>query len=468
MKKEDGYPAPRYPSLKRLSDEELEAKIGRIVSRKSTEKGFTDQSKAPRYDIASGNKVLLVSTTDYDERVMDYFVKSIRKLGGVVDVLNLDFSPTAKVEDLALAEATGIQALGENEVVYTRLTDTLNPKKVEELVRMFHYDLVISGTAGPIPRVPFRWSKIEFISEEEYSSSQPEFPFELQLAIDRKVEEQIKECEKVRITDPEGTDVSFTNYDDERPFLLTHQLGAPFHIGYGSDDCEGVIAGTLNHLGTFSHCKAFLKNSQVVKVEGGGRYGDIWREKIEEFKDTKLPDYDLRQLNPASRVPKAKTHVSFPGPGFFWYYESAIGTVPNVFRLSKEGRMEFWANFLHDRKRSGYMHHGFGAPSPAKEACKAHNLPWTHLHIHNMFATYEGTTSRGEKIKVIDKWHLTALDDPDVRRTASRYGDPSVLLSEAWIPAVPGINTAGDYMKDYAANPSEWIRKEAEAHPILS
>lgn len=42
---------------------------------------------------------------------------------------------------------------------------------------------------------------------------------------------------------------------------------------------------------------------------------------------------------------------------------------------------------------------------------------------------------------VIDRGHLTALDDAAVRRIASKYGDPDILLKEDWIPAVSGVNS---------------------------
>ncbi|MDA4120128.1 MAG: hypothetical protein OK436_06030, partial [Thaumarchaeota archaeon] len=96
----------------------------------------------------------------------------------------------------------------------------------------------------------------------------------------------------------------------------------------------------------------------------------------------------------------------------------------------------------------------------------AAGLPWTHVHLHNMFPTYEGRAKDGSLVKVIDKGHLAALDEPEVRALAARWGDPDILLTETWIPAVPGINVKGNY-GDYAANPSNWIRTEAEKHPIL-
>ena len=35
---------------------------------------------------------------------------------------------------------------------------------------------------------------------------------------------------------------------------------------------------------------------------------------------------------------------------------------------------------------------------------------------------------------LVDKGHLTVLDDPEIRRLASKFGDPDQLLSEDWIP----------------------------------
>ena len=49
-----------------------------------------------------------------------------------------------------------------------------------------------------------------------------------------------------------------------------------------------------------------------------------------------------------------------------------------------------------------------------------------------------------------------ALDDPEVRQLAEKYGDPDDLLREDWIPQIPGITCAGSY-EHYARNPGKWI-----------
>lgn len=64
-------------------------------------------------------------------------------------------------------------------------------------------------------------------------------------------------------------------------------------------------------------------------------------------------------------------------------------------------------------------------------------------------------------ITITDKGRMTSLDNPEVRALASRYGDPDVLLQEAWRPRIPGINYAGNY-SDYAADPWSYIWGDIE------
>jgi hypothetical protein len=61
---------------------------------------------------------------------------------------------------------------------------------------------------------------------------------------------------------------------------------------------------------------------------------------------------------------------------------------------------------------------------------------------------------------LIEDGRLKALDAPEVRELAARYGDPDAMLSEDWVPAIPGINMEGDYYKDYANDPTDWTLTE--------
>jgi hypothetical protein len=105
------------------------------------------------------------------------------------------------------------------------------------------------------------------------------------------------------------------------------------------------------------------------------------------------------------------------------------------------------------------MHLGIGQSLDLVWALKR-SLPFYHFHAHLYFATYTCKLKDGREVKLIDKGHLTALDDPEVRQVAAKYGNPDELLREDWIPALPGINAPGDYWKDYAADPETYMKKE--------
>ena len=105
------------------------------------------------------------------------------------------------------------------------------------------------------------------------------------------------------------------------------------------------------------------------------------------------------------------------------------------------------------------MHLGIGQMLDMVWALKR-GLPFYHFHVHLYFPTYICKLKDGREVKIIDKGRLTALDDPRVRQVAAKYGNPDELLREDWIPALPGINTAGDYWKDYAPDPETYMKNE--------
>jgi hypothetical protein len=51
---------------------------------------------------------------------------------------------------------------------------------------------------------------------------------------------------------------------------------------------------------------------------------------------------------------------------------------------------------------------------------------------------------------------MNSLDSPEVRALTSRYGDPQDLLTEDWVPEIPGINAKGRY-EDYAKDPWKYV-----------
>lgn len=105
--------------------------------------------------------------------------------------------------------------------------------------------------------------------------------------------------------------------------------------------------------------------------------------------------------------------------------------------------------------RAGIMHIGFGTVISAdteREDAKGGKFVG-HWHVHLHFPTYAAEDVDGGDVTVIEHGRLKALDDPGVRAVAARYGDPDGMLREDCVPAISGMNTAGDYDEHYAADP---------------
>ena len=91
--------------------------------------------------------------------------------------------------------------------------------------------------------------------------------------------------------------------------------------------------------------------------------------------------------------------------------------------------------------------------------------------MHLNFPTYEAEGGSAEDVKVIENGRLCALDAPEVRAVAAKYGDPDYLLREDWIPTIPGLNIDGDYNKHSAQDPMDYTMLELDIcrkyHPLF-
>jgi len=251
----------------------------------------------------------------------------------------------------------------------------------------------------------------------------------------------------VHLTDPEGTDLTYTLH--ERYYEGGSRLFAPrplwgHLLAHGTtpipreEDATGVVCGTTSHFcRPFPVIRLHVEEGQVVRVEGGGRYGDAWRGLLAEAQRTQYPD--------------------FPRQGLFWLQEVAIGTNPKIARpsnvhLHSSGGGEW------ERRRSGVIHMGFGTfwQAPEEDWAAERGILYGHLHVHLLFPTLDVTTQGGDVIRVIDRGRLSALDDAEIRGLAGKYGDPDVWLREDWIPVIPGITAPGSF-EEYARAPAPWV-----------
>jgi hypothetical protein len=394
----------------------------------------------------TGDKILIAVDREYDPAVPQSIAAALREKGAHVDILIADMGSAEKEFDY----------LDEVRVTMRREPWDNNPRRwegtpyVEEFAARRGYDLLIHGKGGPIPRTDHRYEQIPWLQSEHFLQRATTYPLDLHLLINQKTWEPIWEKGrggKARLTDAEGTDLSWTYWEDyfdgsRYGFCATprngHLFGHPVPPIIERENASGVVAGTTSHFSrAFPHAKVELEAGQIVKVHGGGEYGDAWRDLLQESKNTQYP--------------------CFPRPGLFYLWEVAIGTNPKISRPSHIERHSS-GGFEWERRRSGIIHMGFGTMWRSDEERWAgeKGILYGHLHIHLLFPSLTVTAKDGRQYPVIEKGHLTALDHPDVRKLAARYGDPDEILKEDWSAPIPGITVPGSY-EEYAREPGRWI-----------
>jgi hypothetical protein len=455
------YPAPRYPKIPHITSvEQLLPNVRHIVKRPMPYTG----DQRPGYGIKGGEKVLFVTDSDIDPLVFEAFMRVLRdELKCQVDVFQEQGKRSLyRTEDL-------MKLLVRSQPAAWMLG---GPEWTEEVAKKQGYDKVIGQTfwGNNNCTLKFYSFTLDWPTREQLAAPIVTYPEEIIETADRISWEILRQTKEVRITDPEGTDVSFTWFDEywqimdgnhggylvgptegfgthlyrhgatRDPVISGHLAGYPTGIVLPKSDVTGVVAGTSDHLGPFPQIKVHLKNNKITKIEGGGKFGELWREFVEKHKDLKFPHY--------------------PAPGIDYFLEAAIGTHPKVIRpFNVFDSATVRPTFIAERDRSGVMHLGIGQMLDMVWALKQ-GLPFYHFHVHLYFPTYTCKLKDGREVKLVDKGRLTALDDPRVRAVAAKYGNPDELLREDWIPAIPGINTAGDYAKDYASDPEIYMQKE--------
>jgi len=407
------------------------------------------------WDLKPGERIQLRVDNWHDPLVIEASKRILEKYGCKYDILFIDKGPVR-------------QWTGADEVeYYLHRTKELAQwmDQWDEMSKEGKYDKLLWGYGGPVlVDTHMKIQRMPFITPEILASPAHLMPYELLQAIDLWTWKRILTAKRVRITDPEGTDVEYTNhdgyYDRKREFLNPdlvhdtwtgnegfgktylpgHVLGKPWVYLAGKEDGNGVIAGTTNHIAPVDWTQLVIEGSKITEINAGGAFGE-----------------KLRKL-------KAETdHLSypgFPGKGLFYWWEASIGTNPHIHRPRKDFPSG-WINCLYERVRSGVIHIGFGtiiSSMNERRAAKA-GLPVGHWHLHLYFPTVK-LTREGDNETIIEDGRLLALDDPEIRKLADKHGGADLWLQESWIPAMPGLNVQGDYWDHYAKDPMKWVNAE--------
>ncbi|MGA8430473.1 MAG: hypothetical protein WB729_11685 [Candidatus Sulfotelmatobacter sp.] len=454
------HPSPRYPEVPDVTELEQLLPYARHIAQRPMP--YTGDQR-PGYGIKGGEKILFVTDSDVDPLVVEAFTRVLRDENKCqVDIFeqqgNRRLYRTEQVMKVLVDSEPALWMLG-------------GPEWTQQVAKKKGYDKVIGQIFWEENNLRLRCHNfsMDWPTREQLASPAVLYPEEIIEALDRAAWQTLLQAESSTITDPQGTDITFTwlpeywqimdgNYPDyptdgfgthhyyhgalKDPLISSHLCGYPLGIVLPKSDVSGVMAGTADHLGPYAHIKIYLEHNKVTRMEGGGEFGEKWRDFIDRNKRVRFPHY--------------------PGPGVDWFVEAAIGTHPKISRpFNVLDSATARSTFMAERDRSGIMHLGIGQILDFAWALRQNPpLPFYHFHVHLDFCTYTCKFKNGREVRLVDKGHLTVLDDPGVRAVAAKYGDPDELLREDWIPAIPGINVAGDYWKDYAPDPETYIQQE--------
>ncbi len=317
-----------------------------------------------------------------------------------------------------------------------------------------------------------------YINQYDLMSQVPNVPADVWRMLEGKVLDPLGFVDRYEASDPEGTalwgDVTPEaakgwaegSYQQGHLYMLPSQSSGRYpysRINYpaiGTNWIEptqlntnGIIASTNSHATNHARIEVHMQDGYIQKVIGGGLYGDGMRISLQYPKINEM-------LWPYQKK-----------PGFWWLYEAGTATNPKYFKHPGEILL---GDNLSERNAGGVIHWSFGieiqnGPEPGNtmnspvtlQFAKDNNLPVGHgMHHHNLLPTYQvRIRATGKWVTLIEHGKVQTYDDPEVRALASRYGDPDVLLRRDWIPELPGITVAGDYDRDYAADPGAyWVK----------
>lgn len=423
-----GYPAPRWPDLPTIETVEDLMPYARIFVEREYE------NLNPGIGLKRGEKVLYITTSLTDPMVVQAICRAIIEMGG-------DYTLVLR-ESVEVHPAAGLRARGQpSPPTPAWLTEAmsahdiiLGPSPGNVAGQMYTMHAVKSGK-------PYRLVWMPYTMPSLLASQHMTFPTELLQWISDKVWNEIEGSREIRITEPEGTDITFYMDDagwkryregwvsiggDEKSRFADRnekwknwtQAIRPGHLTFdpalASKGATGVIVASHLHSDVIPRMTWYVEDGQVTRIEGGGGVGEVLG--------------DLHQKHSSINF------GWYRGTGSNWIEEVSLAMNPKAHRVypleeyvQRGTRVSFGAG----RKRSGHIHIAVGSgPTRVVEG-----VPRQHLDVEIYFPTMwvDGK-------KIVDKGDLLALEDPETRAFAAKFGDPDELLKVEWVPRVVGVN----------------------------
>ena len=400
-------PAPRFPDIPEVqSIEDLLPGVRTVLKRYDME------------EIKSGSSVLIVTDRSLDPRLAEAFQKYAVQAGANVDVVVLNGFPEER-DPMQLWERWGQnwwpQWLWKATVQYDDLINLTylivgSTYQEGQAIRSWFDAQGVRAALNARPSV-------EILAYRPFT----QFPEELMAALNRKVIDTIPRGRvQVHLTTPDGTDLWLDNdYTGVLKQLL--EGGVPSYSMQVSalpnqfKNARGKLVTSTLNVGVLQEpVTLWIENSKVQRVEGGKGLASYLTRTFERL--------DSVEFGADGR------------PGLRWLDEITFTTHPKQFGLKKEGDSfsGLFDNWKGAHYRSGAIHISLGASGPAP----THGINKRYRFV---FELYFPTLVVGGR-KLIDNGHLLVLEDGEVRDVAARFGSPEEWLTEAWIPAVPGIN----------------------------
>lgn len=443
-------PKPSAPLIPRITSADQLVPFAKII----VQRDYIGQRLG--WSIKGGERVLLQTTSNVHPWVNEAFVKALRELNCLVDVAIRDASRQGTPEDQTANFVRQMEqrlALDLNKLPETRFGFGSGHSEAVLSAEAKRYDVVI----GPGGRIPGLAGGMPWARPEMLANSGAVYPGDLLDLIDAKTWAVIRNAERVEISDLQGAQASFTWFPDwwqivegthpetrspghmstfnalrpgrsEYAIFAGHLMAHPRGGVIKNTDFKGTISGTVGQWETqVPKITLHHDHGEIVRVEGGGFYGEFWRKILDLTKDIQYPGY--------------------PRPGTAWIVEFSIGTNPKIFgpvdveelRGNPERDLYNLAwGFVRDL--AGKVHVGYGSREAAWW-CQLTDMPQNHYHVHMFYTNYTVHKRDGKTVKLLDGGRLTVLDDPDVRALAAKYGDPDEMLRMDW---VPGMTPNGD------------------------